>query len=86
MGVVLGVVAVVQPASNQKIKNKLYIKKNTRIYGPNNVSGIVWALFCLCGPLLAVVGCCGPSWACVGLRWLLCDSLSRFTMLIAVVG
>ena len=20
-------------------------------------------------PLLAVVGCCGPSWACVGLRW-----------------
>src|ERR1700678_4848879 len=20
-------------------------------------------------PLLAVVGCCGPSWACVGLSW-----------------
>src|ERR1700678_722731 len=55
-------------------------------YGPNDASRVVWALFHLRGPSLAVVGCCGPSWACVGLLWLLCDSLSRFTMLIAVVG
>ena len=40
----------------------------SHIYGPNDASGIVWALFRLCGPLLAVVGCCGPSWARIGLR------------------
>src|SRR5271168_2950316 len=52
-------------------------------YGPNDASRVVWALFHLRGPSLAVVGCCGPSWACVGLLWLLCDSLSRFTPLSA---
>jgi len=30
---------------------------------------IVWALFRLRGPVLAVFDCCGPLWACVGLRW-----------------
>src|SRR6202522_2493312 len=60
--------------------------RKTPTYGPNDASRVVWALFHLRGPSLAVVGCCGPSWACVGLLWLLCDSLSRFTMLIAVVG
>src|SRR5271155_641161 len=48
-----------------------------RTCGPNDTSGVVWALFRLCGPLLAFVGrhwlpngYCGPSWACVGLRHL----------------
>src|ERR1700678_1985860 len=47
-----------------------------RTCGPNDASGVVWALFCLRGPSLAFVGrhwllnsYCGPSWACVGLRW-----------------
>src|ERR1700678_4285784 len=71
----LGLVVIIKI----KIKIKCTLRKR-RTYGPNDVSGVGWALFCLCGPSLAVVGCCGPSWACVGLRWLLCDSLSRFTM------
>src|SRR5271155_2053455 len=47
-----------------------------RTCGPNDASGVVWALFRLRGPSLAFVGrhwllnsYCGPSWACVGLRW-----------------
>src|SRR6202522_1942042 len=47
-----------------------------RTFGPNDASGVVWALFRLRGPSLAFVGrhwllnsYCGPSWACVGLRW-----------------
>jgi hypothetical protein len=40
---------------------------------PNDVSSVVWALFHLCWPSLAVIGYCGPSWACVGRRWLLCN-------------
>jgi hypothetical protein len=58
--------------NKNKIKN-LYIKKqlkNLPTYGPNNASGIVWALFRLCGPALAFVGCCGPVLTCIGLRWL----------------
>ena len=67
-------------------KNKikiLYIKKQLKkslIYGPNNVSGALWALFHLCGPLLAVIGYSmatvglrGPALAFVGRRWLLCN-------------
>src|ERR1700678_1524487 len=69
----------------KRVKMKCTLRK-TPTYGPNDASRVVWALFHLRGPSLAVVGCCGPSWACVGLLWLLCDSLSRFTMLIAVVG
>src|SRR6202522_2005121 len=47
-----------------------------RTCGANDTSGVVWSLFRLCWPLLAFVGrhwllnsYCGPSWACVGLRW-----------------
>src|ERR1700678_4499773 len=34
-------------------------KKNLT-YGPNDASSVVWALFHLCRPVLAFVGCCGP--------------------------
>src|ERR1700678_2810469 len=53
--------------------------KEKHTYGPNDVSGVVWAFFVFeglcwpslavigcCGPSLAVIGCCGPSWTCVG--------------------
>src|ERR1700678_3864791 len=49
-----------------------------RTCGPNDASGVVWALFRLRGPLLAFVGYStatvglrGPAWAFVGRRWLL---------------
>src|SRR5271168_2753614 len=52
----------------KKLKMKSTLRKR-RTYGPNDVSGVIWALFHLCGPSLAIVGCCEPSWACVGVRW-----------------
>src|SRR5271168_3813013 len=51
----LGLVVII------KIKIKCTLRKR-RTYGPNDVSSVVWALFRLRGPLLAVVGCCWPSW------------------------
>src|ERR1700678_1250166 len=44
---------------------KKYIKKKLTYASPNDASGVVWALFHLCGPASAFVGCCGPSWAFV---------------------
>src|ERR1700678_2164427 len=35
--------------------------------------GVLWALVGLRWSSLAVVGCCGPSWACVGLPWAAVD-------------
>ena len=57
--------------NKNKIKN-LYIEKQLKFsptYGPNNVSGVVWALFCLCGPALAFVNRRWLLWAFVDLRW-----------------
>ena len=48
-------------------KNKNLYTKKTHTYGPNDTSGIVWALFRLRGPALAFVGWYGPSWAFVGI-------------------
>jgi hypothetical protein len=57
--------------SNDTNENKIKhcTLKKTCTYGPNNVSGTVWALFRLHGPALAFVGCCGPSLTCVGICW-----------------
>ena len=41
--------------------------KKKLTYGPNDASGIVWALFPLRGPASAFVGC----WGLRGLSWLL---------------
>src|SRR5271168_878762 len=30
---------------------------------------LLWAFVNLCWPPLAIIGCCGPSLTCVGLRW-----------------
>src|ERR1700678_2738925 len=46
------------------VRNKLYILKKLT-YGPNDARCVVWALFHLCKPALAFVGCCGPSWSFV---------------------
>src|ERR1700678_2574513 len=44
---------------------KNILKKKTYLW-PNDVSGVVWALFPLCGPTSAFVGC----WGLRGLSWL----------------
>src|SRR5271168_4776236 len=54
------------------VVNKMEEEKNEKkhTYSPNDASGIVWALFVFVGlrwPSLAVIGCCGPLWTCVGL-------------------
>src|ERR1700678_438762 len=44
--------------------NCTFKKKLT--YGPNDARCVVWALFHLHRPVLAFVGCCGPSWVSSG--------------------
>src|SRR5271168_4927909 len=80
--------------NKNKIKN-LYIKKQLKFspyYGPNNASGIVWALFRLraCIGLrwlsLATVGFCGPVLAFIGHRWLLWAFMGLHWPLLTCVG
>src|SRR5271155_1787041 len=65
------------PKSHKRISTLKTIKIIT-IYGPNDARRVVWALFRLRGPSLAVisypmatVGLRGPVLAFVGRRWLL---------------
>src|SRR5271155_1710166 len=63
--------------------------KEKHTYGPNDASGVVWAFFVFEGlrwPSLAVVGCRGLLWACVGLRWLLWAFVGLRWPSVAVVG
>ena len=51
------------------IKRRKKKNTHTHTYGPNNASGVVWALFPLSGPVLAflaAVGLRGLSWASSG--------------------
>ena len=52
---------------------------------PNDVSGIIWALFHLCGPALAFVGRHWLLWAFVGLRWPLLAAVGLYGPALAFI-
>ena len=72
----------------KKLKMKCTLRKRPT-YGPNDATGVVWALFRFVGlrwPSLAAVGLRGPALAFVGRRWLLWAFLGLRWPLLAVVG